>query len=104
VVRAGAALVAALLLRDPRRAPTTRASTPVFDGLRGALRESQAHLVDPAGIEPALTRIKNPPLNRSATGLCLVNPGGLEPPAVGLKVPCPANPGFVRSGSEGPRV
>ena len=56
-------------------------------------------LVDPAGIEPALTRIKNPPLNRSATGLCLVNPGGLEPPAVGLKVPCPADPGFVRSGS-----
>jgi hypothetical protein len=28
-----------------------------------------AHLVDPAGIEPASTRIKSPPLNRSATGL-----------------------------------
>lgn len=26
-------------------------------------------LVDQAGVEPALTRIKNPPLNRSATGL-----------------------------------
>ena len=59
----------------------------------------QCWLVDLAGIEPALTRIKNPPLNRSATGLRLVNPGGLEPPAVGLKVPCPADPGFVRSGS-----
>jgi hypothetical protein len=25
----------------------------------------------------------------------MVNPGGLEPPAAGLKVPCPADPGFT---------
>jgi hypothetical protein len=25
----------------------------------------------------------------------VVNPGGLEPPAAGLKVPCPADPGFT---------
>jgi hypothetical protein len=61
------------------------------------------HLVDLAGIERALARIKNPPLNRSATGL-LVEPGGLEPPATGLKVPCPADPGCVRSGSRRARV
>ena len=26
----------------------------------------------------------------------MANPGGLEPPAAGLKVPCPADPGFTR--------
>ena len=31
-----------------------------------------------------------------------MNPGGLEPPAAGLKVPCPADPGYVRSGSADP--
>jgi hypothetical protein len=25
----------------------------------------------------------------------MANPGGLEPPAAGLKVPCPADPGFT---------
>ena len=34
----------------------------------------------------------------------LADPGGLEPPAAGLKVPCPADPGFVRSGSNRNRV
>jgi hypothetical protein len=29
----------------------------------------------------------------------MVNPGGLEPLAAGLKVPCPADPGLIRSGS-----
>lgn len=30
----------------------------------------------------------------------MVNPGGLEPLAMGLKVPRPADPGYVRSGSD----
>jgi hypothetical protein len=34
----------------------------------------------------------------------LADPGGLEPPAAGLKVPCPADPGFVRSGSNRHKV
>src|SRR5215470_13477215 len=34
----------------------------------------------------------------------LADPGGLEPPAAGLKVPCPADPGFVRSGSNREKV
>ena len=34
----------------------------------------------------------------------MADPGGLEPPAAGLKVPCPADPGFVRSGSNRHKV
>src|SRR5262249_17364749 len=30
----------------------------------------------------------------------MVNPGGLEPPAAGLKVPCPADPGFTLGGHD----
>jgi hypothetical protein len=34
----------------------------------------------------------------------MVNPGGLEPPAAGLKVPCPADPGFTLGVRSDPRL
>jgi hypothetical protein len=69
---------------------------------RSLCRLGYTDVVDQGGLEPPklAQRIKSPPPLPLGSLVCLVNPGGLEPPAHGLKGRSPADPGWLRSGSD----
>ena len=69
---------------------------------RSLCRLGYTDVVDQGGLEPPklAQRIKSPPPLPLGSLVCLANPGGLEPLAHGLKGRSPADPGWLRSGSD----